>query len=197
MADRKRSHETVEEKTDQYLTSIYYSSIHPARYGSEDVLYWYAKKDKKTFVTRNRIKYWLSKQGSYTKFRKYVDKVPRRQAIVRGYFYQVDADLAFMEQYAKQNNGYKYILVAVDTLSKYMFAEPLKTKKHQEVKAAFSKIFAFKTPTILRTDKGTEFVSDSMKRYFKSAGVHPVETDSDQKAFFAEMAIKTLKVILY
>ena len=38
------------------------------------------------------------------------------------------ADLAFVQDVAKQNNGVKYLLVAIDVLSKYAWVRPMKDK---------------------------------------------------------------------
>ena len=46
-----------------------------------------------------------------------------------------------MSQYSKINRGYKYILTNIDVFSKYAYAFPLKTKKIQDIKPCFEKIF--------------------------------------------------------
>ena len=189
--------QTLKQTADNYLKSIYYDETHPARFGSLSTLLRHAKKDKKIFITRDLIAQWLTKQDTYTKFRKHVDKFPRRQAIVRGYFHQVDADLAFMEQYQKHNKGFKYLLVVIDILSKFLLVRPLKTKRPDEVKNAFIEIFKHRKPTIVRTDQGTEFVNKIMSAYFKKEGITHRVTQNTKKAFFAERVIKTLKISLH
>ena len=72
--------------------------------------------------------------------RRVVTKFKKRKIITRGIDDLWAADLLIMKQYSRQNKGYKYILNVIDTFSKYMFLEPLKTKTGKEVADAFKKI---------------------------------------------------------
>ena len=47
------------------------------------------------------------------------------------------ADLVEMQAFARQNKGYKYILMIIDVFSKFGWAIPLKTKTGLEVSKAF------------------------------------------------------------
>ena len=44
-------------------------------------------------------------------------------------------------QYSKINKGYKYIFTNIDIFSKYAYAYPIKSKKIQDIKPCFEKIF--------------------------------------------------------
>ena len=46
-----------------------------------------------------------------------------------------------MSQYSKINRGYKYIFTNIDVFSKIAYAYPIKSKKIQDIKACFQKIF--------------------------------------------------------
>ena len=46
-----------------------------------------------------------------------------------------------MNQYSKINKGYKYSFTNIDIFSKYAYAFPLKSKKIQDIKSCFEKIF--------------------------------------------------------
>ena len=46
-----------------------------------------------------------------------------------------------MTQYSKINKGYKYIFTNIDVFSKIAYAFPLKSKKIQDIKPCFEKIF--------------------------------------------------------
>ena len=50
-------------------------------------------------------------------------------------------DLVDMTQYSKIKKGYKYIFTNVDIFSKYAYTFPLKSKKIQNIKPCFEKIF--------------------------------------------------------
>ncbi|CAK5031829.1 unnamed protein product [Meloidogyne enterolobii] len=54
-----------------------------------------------------------------------------------GYMTDVQCDLADFQKLSRQNNGYNYALVAIDVLSKRVFAEPVRTKKGKDMIQAF------------------------------------------------------------
>jgi len=83
----------------------------------------------------------------------------RRPVVVKGYDDLWQADAVEMWSYARFNNGYKYILIVIDVLSKYAWAIPLKSKNEIETAKAFSTIFwdNKKIPKNLQTDRGKEF----------------------------------------
>ena len=67
------------------------------------------------------------------------------------------ADLVEMQPFAKQNRGYKYILMIIDVFSKYGWAIPLKAKTGLEVTNAFQHLWRTQFPSQkLWTDKSKE-----------------------------------------
>lgn len=62
---------------------------------------------------------------------------------------------------AKENDGYKYILTAIDTFSKKAYAEPIKAKSAIEIVKAFEKIMKRNSRQIeiVRHDRGKEFMN--------------------------------------
>ena len=69
--------------------------------------------------------------------------------------------------------------------------EATKTKTSNEVKAAFGSIQ--RKPKLLRTDKGKEFTSKVIEKFFKHKGIHHFVTQNIGKANFTERANKTVK----
>ena len=64
-------------------------------------------------------------------------------------------------------NGYKYLLVVVDTANGKTDAEPMKTLETREFVEGFKKIFQrMGTPKYIQTDSGSEF-KKHVKKYFK------------------------------
>ena len=49
-------------------------------------------------------------------------------------------DLIEVQTLAKQNKGYRYILVVIDAFSKHAWAQPIKKKTGKDVTDAFAKI---------------------------------------------------------
>jgi len=65
-------------------------------------------------------------------------------------------DLNDMFKFADSNQGYNYILLVIDTFSKYIFLEALRNKSGHEVAKAFKRIFdaSGRVSLNLITDKG-------------------------------------------
>ena len=64
--------------------------------------------------------------------------------------------------------GFKYILTVIDVLSKYAWAEPIKTKTGENLVKAFEKILKEgRKPETFHTAKGTEFINRKFQSYLK------------------------------
>lgn len=86
----------------------------------------------------------------------------RRSVILKGIDDLWQADLIDLISYHTHNKGFKYILVIIDSFSKYAWAVPLKTKTKSEVSLAFESVLrkSRRHPNNLQTDMGTEFYND-------------------------------------
>ena len=82
------------------------------------------------------------------------------------------ADLAFVQDVAKENDGVNYLLVVIDVLSKYLWVRPMKNKTTQSLLEAFDSILSKgRKPEKLRTDNGTEFLNISFQQYLKKKNI--------------------------
>nr|XP_022908059.1 uncharacterized protein LOC111419480 [Onthophagus taurus] len=82
----------------------------------------------------------------------------RRHVLTKGINDLYQADLVEMIPYARQNSGYRYILVVIDVFSKYAWAVPVKTTSGKDVtKAMKSSLKDANVPKNLQTDQGKEF----------------------------------------
>lgn len=125
-------------------------------------------------------------------------RFPRRKILSMGKNEHWSADLAVMEEYltGPGNGGIKYWLVVVDTLTRYCYAEPAKTKTGYEISRAFEKILkrAGTSPKKLQTDRGGEFYNSYFDNLCRSRGIERYSTyNYDTKAAIAERTIRTLK----
>ena len=76
------------------------------------------------------------------------------------------SDLIEVQIIAKENKGFRYILVVVDAFSKYAWAVPLKKKTGEEVTDAFTKIVKQgRKPQKLQTDAGKEFYNKTFQTW--------------------------------
>ena len=70
-----------------------------------------------------------------------INKFPRQKVIVNHINEIHSTDLVDMTRYSKINKGYKYIFTNIDVFSKIAYAYPIRSKKIQDIKPCFEKIF--------------------------------------------------------
>ena len=98
------------------------------------------------------------------------------------------ADLADMTAFKDYNDGYTFLLLVIDTFSKYGWIIPLKNKKGETVADALKDIFEKRKPEKLWTDKGTEFKNKNVKKL-----IEIYSTENEEKSSIAERWIRTMK----
>ena len=192
----------------EILERLYHDPSSPAGFSGVQRLYTEAKKLFKK-ITKKDVKDFLEGDRTYTLHRPRRLRFTRSKTIASGYFTDVQMDLAQMDKFASKNNGFKYILVAIDVLSKTVFAEPIKSKKYDDVVKAMDDIIN-KMPMIpsrIFTDNGKEFflnkkikVNGQLKteNYFKNRGIEKLWASTKTiKAALAERCIRTIKSRLY
>ena len=115
-------------------------------------------------ITRKEIRKWAENNLSYS-----LDK-PSRRNFKRNKVCapEIDslweADLAFLQDVVKENDGVNFLLVVIDVLSKYVWVRPMKKKTACSLLEAFDSILSKgRKPEKLGTDKGTEFVNESFQ----------------------------------
>ena len=105
-----------------------------------------------------------------------------------------EADLAFVQDVAKENDGVNYLLVVIDVLSKYVWVRPMKNKTACSLFEAFDSILSeHRKPQKLRTDKGTEFLNESFQQYLKKKNIQFYMANKEPKASVVEQMNRTLK----
>ena len=105
-----------------------------------------------------KVKTYLKTKPPFTKYRPIRLRFPRLKVIVKDINEIWSVDLAYVDKLAKYNTNFKYLLVAVDCISRYLRVEPLKTKYATETASAFKKMIKNKQPQKVWVDDGTEFL---------------------------------------
>ena len=99
-----------------------------------------------------------------------------------------------MTALSEENDGYKFLLLVIDTFSKYGWIIPLKNKQAKTVIEAFKSIFKEgRKPEKLWTDKGSEFTNKYVKGLLKSYLIELYNTENEEKSSIAERWIRTMK----
>ena len=125
-----------------------------------------------------------------------INKFPRQKIIVN-YINEIHStDLVDMAQYSKINKGYKYIFTNIDVFSKIAYAFTLKSKKIQDIKPCFEKIFKNNKPKYIWSDKEPAFFSKEMQQFFKDNNVKIYRTNSHLKAAIIERFNRSLRELM-
>jgi hypothetical protein len=112
----------------------------------------------------------------------------------------------------RENQGFPYLLLCIDVLSRFVFLEPVRNKTAAALKPAFEAIFSRSPhlPLRLYSDSGTEvslcffatfinvlfqFVSREMRKFFASKAIDKTEahTHTVLHATLAERCIRTVR----
>jgi len=113
---------------EDYLKKIYYDPKHPASFAGPQKLYRVVKEDGKYDIGMHRIRKFLHIQEAYSLHKPVRRRFQRNHVVSAGIDDLWMADLIDMVKFADMNGGYKYILLVIDTFSKYVWVQPLKTK---------------------------------------------------------------------
>ena len=121
-------------------------------------------------VSMDESKKWLEKQALWQIY------LPKPKHISRPHWTESEpnkihqADLLFLPHDKVGRKTFKYALVVIDIASRYKDAEPLTSKKSDEVSQAFKKIYSrkLKFPQELIVDPGTEFKGSVTKLFEKN-----------------------------
>ena len=146
-----------------------------------------------------KVKTYLETKPSFTKYRAQRLNFPRLKVIVNDLNEIWSLDLAHVDKLAKYNRDVKFLLVAVDCLSRYLRIYVLnrwKQKNSTETAKAFRNMIKHKQPQKVWVDDGTEFLR-AFKTLCNKRGIHLYSTFSEKKSAFAERNIRSLKNIIY
>ena len=170
------------------LEKLYTSG--PAAYGSARSLQIASK------LSKTKVDSFLQQKDAHTKYHQTQRKFPRLKVIAYNINEIWSIDVAYVDKLARYNNGVKYLLVAVDVLSRYLRVEPMRSKSAPDTAKAFKKMIEKVQPERVWSDKGTEF-KGAFKNLCDERGIATYTTASETKSAFAERNIRSLKNIMY
>lgn len=182
------------------LADIYYDVKHPAGYSGKYRLY-KAAKEVVNKITIRDVEEFLSSSETYTLHHPLGKASCKGTTQCSGLNTNHEADLAVMDdKLTELNDGYRYILVVVDVLSRYVMFEPMRRKTGAETADAYTKILRRERRlcTTLTTDAGLEFRAAAFQNVLKECSImHHIPKNHDVKAGFAENAVRRCKSKLY
>ena len=189
----------MEKKTEKetILEKYYFNSSNPAAFSGPQKLYRVLKTKYPGQFSLPFIKRWLNNQDEYSIQRQVRHRFKTPNIRVSHINEQFEADLAYVGNLAKYNDGVQFLLFVVDCLSKYLWIRPLKNKTAKAILEAMKQILKQQIPKKLRTDRGTEFVNQWFKKIMKDNNIYFFTTQNVPKASIVERSQRTMKGYLY
>ena len=137
----------------------------------------------KNFLSKQKI----NQKKDYKGYNSYVASKPLEE---------IQIDLGIFTDSADNNNGYKYLFVAIDIFTKYTHAVPIKDKKPSEVVRALNEVFDnIGVPENIYHDNEGSFSSVEFIRLSNSKKVKQIITSSPPP--FVELVIQTAKNMIH
>jgi len=126
-------------------------------------------------------------------------KFKRRRVISYGVDDVWSCDLVEMQEWSKQNKGYRYMLNVIDVHSKYAWSIPLKDKTGKTVLEAFKQIVesSGRKPDHIWVDEGKEFYNKNIDEWIKENNIIRYSTHGEHKSAVVERFNRTLKTIMW
>ena len=182
------------------LDSIYHNLGSQGAYASVENVF---KRCQKLYpqknISRKAVASYLELQTPYSLHRKRYKILKRNATYSPRVNYNWAMDLMDVSNLKQYNDDFNFILVVIDTLSRFLYTEKLKNKSAASVTAAFKSIFerAQKLPSLINSDKGTEFTNKTLQKLFKKHSIRHFISYGEHKASQAERVIRTLKELFY
>lgn len=152
-------------------------------------------------VKQSTVNDFLQQQRNYTLFKRPTEFRFKRNPYRVFHIDQCwEIDLLSFPSLAKFNSGFSHLLVCIDLFSRYAFVRCLRTKKPHEIIKNLVDIFrsSNRKPTILRSDKGGEFINKEVKGFLKKENIEmrtPLTT-LKAKCAYAESLNRTLRLLI-
>lgn len=169
------------------------SGTHPISFGGYSIISRYFPE-----ATDDVIQDALGGIDTYTLFRE--EKRPKRYnpIYVRNRRELMQSDLIELSSLAKDNHDIKFLLVVIDTFSRFAWVQPLKNKSSSTVLEAFKQIISRMKDGFgkqLMTDQGKEYVNKDFQKYLQQLGTKFVIPNN--KCPHVERFNRTFQNILY
>ena len=140
------------------------------------------KKLKDKGITRKELQEFINKQESY-QLHKQPPKVHHYFPIVSDYVNEIiQVDLADFSDISSNNDGYEYLLIFIDVMSRYATVYPIKNKNSTTINELLNK-FIHKTPNIrkIMSDNGSEFINKEYKNILQQHNIVPIYVDVNEQ----------------
>ena len=183
---------------EEILDSLHTDPRKPSSLGGIERLYKAAKKNLPDLKREDVVSY-LEGKYAYSQHKKIKRKFRRRKVIATDKNDVYQMDLADMQKFGADNNGFKHLFVIIDCFTKYACVVPIKSKTSAEIIRGLSIMFKeYGLCAKLFSDNGKEFKNGAVKAFLKDCKVWQwFSTNDETKAQVAERFIQTIKKRLW
>ena len=145
-----------------------------------------------------RVKKVLLSEDPYTLNKNTIRHFPRKLTYSPHFFNQLQIDLMDVSPWAAQNDNVKFLFIAIDVFSRYVWVYPIKNKSAETVLHCLKQLIASegKIPKYIQTDEGKEFFNTSMNKFCAENDIIHFHTYTEIKCALAERFIRTLRMRL-
>jgi hypothetical protein len=165
--------------------------------GSFSGLYSFYKNSNFKNKYKKKIKNILLQNDTYTLHKPVKKKFKRNKVIVTGIDDIWQIDLVDVAKIAKDNDNFKFLLVCIDSFSKYAWVVPLINKKGKSVLDALEIILKNRQPIKIQADQGKEFFNKDCEKFLNKLNIKLYYLNSEMKASIVERFNRTLKEKLW
>ena len=158
----------IDKQTEKELEKLFYEDKY--MFG-RDKLYKIAI-NKGINISRRQVYDWLKKQEIHQLYFPAEKSKELQSTVLNKPHDQIGIDLIDMQNY--EFNNYKYILTGIDLFSKKGYVVALKDKSQREVNKGIREIIKESNPRSIRSDNGSEFISQSFKDILKNNNIKQV-----------------------
>lgn len=182
---------------DAILSAHYFDPKKSSAFSGPDKLFRVIRKEYPGVFTLEYITKWLSKQDAYAIQKPVRHRFKTASVRVTSINEQWDIDLLSMINLAEENDGVRFLLCAIDILSKQLRIQPLKNKTAKAVLRAMRLMLEDAKPKKVRADKGSEFVNQWFRKLMQQEDIFFFSTQNPVKASHVERVQRTIKTKIY
>jgi hypothetical protein len=165
---RRRRYKQVKNVED-----IYHDLTNPASFSSK---YQLLNAIRGTKLKKDSVNEFVGRSETYQLFKPVKQRFSTRKVYASGPMQNLQGDLMILSENSAKANKIIGVLLLIDVFSKFVFAEPIKSKSTPTLKAAFKKIFSrlkpMSDPLLLQFDKEGAVFSKEMIDFFKKNKVN-------------------------
>lgn len=156
-------------------------------------------RDKYVGISRRQVMRFLKSQETYQLHQPIPPKRIIQPIVTSRVRQRWQMDLIDMHQLASMNNGDSWVLTVIDLFSKRAWAFAVKNKESNGVAKCLQKLFSVEKPSVLQSDRGTEFTNAFVGSIVRRFGVKHVFTKAytPQGQGAVERFNGTLKRMMY